>query len=297
MTALLDAPVAECYRRLRDAGEAFRIRVCVVSRHDDSDPDLVAVDALVHSPAQVDDLVTQTARRLEREHGVRPAPHVAATRALHDYAWPAALLLSAPWFLGGAVPMLRPEDLRVRPSTGTLEVVPTERLRPEDPDTALLAGVAGHHRPLVEALGEHLRRGPRAAWGLVTDDLLSGIWYAARMFGVEAAGVRAATRLLPSATGPFPGGACFRQLLSADGALHTTRTRLTCCLHYRLAGQACVTCPRTCDAERAVRLAADTWPRTGEPAVIGAVWGPRRAPRRRRGPARRGRRRRRAAAR
>jgi len=78
----------------------------------------------------------------------------------------------------------------------------------------------------------------------MTDDLVSGIWHLGRELGDEAAGVWAAERPLPSATGPFPGGACFRQVPDEDGLPHTTRTRLTCCLHYRIAADPCTTCPR-----------------------------------------------------
>lgn len=247
--------VMRAYRAMLDASSTFRTRVRLVSRPDRTDPDLVSVADLLGSPAIVDELLDATARRLEREHGVRPPLTVTATRALHDYAWPATLLLSAPWFLHDRVPLVRHTDVSLRLSTGLLEVTPVERARDGELDAALLAAVAEHHGPVVEALGSHLRRGRRAVWGLVTDDLLSGIWHLGRELGDEDAGVRAAERLLPTATGPFPGGACFRQLTAEDGVPHTTRTRLTCCLHYRIAADACVTCPRTSDAERATRLA------------------------------------------
>jgi len=249
-------PVADAYHQVRSTSAAFRTRVRLVQHHRGTDPDRVGVGDLVSSASLLEEVLEATARRISREHGVTPPRHVAATRALHDYAWPAALLMSAPWFLQNRVPRLRHTDLRVQLSTGVLEVVPPAQVRPEDPDTALLAAVAEHHRPLVEALGAQMRRGPRAVWGLVTDDLVSGIWHLGRELGVEGAGVRAATRLLPAGTGPFPGGSCFRQLTAADGTCHNIRTRLACCLYYRIASEACLTCPRTPDAERITRLAA-----------------------------------------
>ncbi|MGH3323710.1 MAG: (2Fe-2S)-binding protein, partial [Streptomyces sp.] len=99
------------------------------------------------------------------------------------------------------------------------------------------------------------RRGRRALWGMVADDLISGIWYLGRMLGQEERAVRAATELLPSGIPPFPGGAAFRRLEGRGGEQHPTRTRLGCCLYYTIRpAEACITCPRTCDAERLSRL-------------------------------------------
>jgi ferric iron reductase protein FhuF len=90
---------------------------------------------------------------------------------------------------------------------------------------------------------------------MVGDDLVSGIWYLGRALGREDDAVRAATALLPEAVAPYPAGADFRVLTGADGRRHPTRTRTGCCLFYTIRpGEACATCPRTCDAERLRRL-------------------------------------------
>jgi hypothetical protein len=171
------------------------------------------------------------------------------------------------------VPRIHPEDVRLDLASGEFEITPGSDLAclPDDPAAALpgvlavphgeslraelRVAVADHMGPLLSAIGPHIRRGPRALWGLVTDDLVSGIWYLGRVLGQEPAAVRAATALLPSAVPPFPGGAGFRHLAGSDGRQHPTRTRMGCCLYYtiRPAG-ACATCPRTCDAERLRRL-------------------------------------------
>jgi len=61
--------------------------------------------------------------------------------------------------------------------------------------------------------------------------------------------------LLPGTTEPYAGTAGFRELAGPDGASLPTRDRVTCCLFYTLRPDAtCVTCPRTCDADRVRKL-------------------------------------------
>ncbi|OEV11013.1 iron-sulfur protein, partial [Streptomyces nanshensis] len=61
--------------------------------------------------------------------------------------------------------------------------------------------------------------------------------------------------LLPGAVAPFAQGAGFRELPGPGGAALTTRDRASCCLYYTLRPEdTCVTCPRTCDAERIERM-------------------------------------------
>lgn len=254
----------QTWEHLLEIGEALDRRVVLLD-HDQTGAGPrsvgvagpVSVAGLVASPELIVELVDATRRRLEREHGFLPPAHVAATRALHDYAWPAALLMSGPWLLHGAAAHLPLDAVRVRLDTGVLEVSGEGPLLGGDPDDALRDAVVRHHAPIIDALGPHLRRGRRAAWGIVADDLLSGLWWAGRVLGDEAAGVQAASRLLPRARAPFPGGAGFRVLEDVAGAMHVTRSRVTCCLRYRLEAEACVTCPRTCDDERRVRLAGE----------------------------------------
>ncbi len=186
--------------------------------------------------------------------------------------------MSGSWYLERRVPRIRPRDIRVDLATGTFEVVPGTGFAclPHDPAAAadapgvralgheealraeLRAAVADHVRPLLTAIGPRLRRGPRALWGMVGDDLVSGIWYLGRVLGQEERAVRAAEDLLPTAVPPFPGGADFRRLVGHEGRRYPTRTRVSCCLYYTLRPDAaCVTCPRTPDAERVRRLDAE----------------------------------------
>jgi hypothetical protein len=172
------------------------------------------------------------------------------------------------------VAWIRPCDIRVNLATGTFEITPGSGFAclPDDVAAARVPGVrtladaealradlrtavADHMRPLLTAIGPHTRRGPRALWGMVADDLISGVWHLGRVLGQEERAVRAATDLLPRAVPPFPGGADFRRLTAGDGRSHPTRTRLGCCLYYAIRpAEACVTCPRTGDTERLRRL-------------------------------------------
>ena len=63
--------------------------------------------------------------------------------------------------------------------------------------------------------------------------------------------------LLPGSTKPYVGTAAFRQLTGPDGEPLRTRDRASCCMFYTLRPEdTCVTCPRTCDADRVTKLLA-----------------------------------------
>ncbi|MEU9187129.1 (2Fe-2S)-binding protein [Streptomyces sp. NPDC048484] len=211
--------------------------------------------------------------RIRARYDHDPRRDVAASRALHHYAWSVGLLMSGAWYLTGRVPRISPEDVRIDLASGVFEISPGADLAclPKDPAAALpgmltvpheealraelRVAVADHMEPLLRAIGPYIRRGPRALWGLVTDDLVSGIWYLGRMLGREPDAVRAATALLPTAVPPFPGGADFRHLTDSDGRQHPTRTRMGCCLYYTIRpAEACATCPRVGDTERLRRI-------------------------------------------
>ncbi|MEV6396044.1 (2Fe-2S)-binding protein [Streptomyces sp. NPDC051907] len=226
-------------------------------------------------PELLDAFLDAEALRIQNRHAHTARPDVVASRALHDYLWSVCLLLSGPWQLERRVPRIRPDEVRVNLSTGAFAVVPGGfACLPDDPAAELPgAGVLPHEealraelrtavadlvRPLLAAIGPRLRRGPRALWGMVGDDLVSGVWYLGRMLGQEEHGVRAASELLPGPVSPFPGGADFRRLTGREGQSYPTRTRIGCCLYYTIRpAEACGTCPRTCDAERLRRLEGD----------------------------------------
>ncbi|WP_327731597.1 (2Fe-2S)-binding protein [Streptomyces sp. NBC_00487] len=228
---------------------------------------------LMDGQESVEAFVEAEAARIQDRHDHSAPRHVAASRALHDYAWSVGLLMSGVWYLERRVPRVAPSDIRVDLTTGMYEITPGTDLvcLPDDAATALpgtrtvahqealraelRAAVADHMGPVLDAIGPYARRGSRALWGLVGDDLVSGLWYLGRMRGDEASGVRAASAVLPSAHAPFPGGADFRSLRTSDGREHPTRTRMGCCLYYTIRpAEACSTCPRTCDTERLRRL-------------------------------------------
>lgn len=216
----------------------------------------------------LDALFDAGASRIADRYGHCARPDVVATSALHGYLWSVCLLMSGPWYLQRRVPRIRASDVRVQIATGSPGVVPGPfACLPGDPAAALPGArvlsdeaalraqlrraVADHARALLAVFGPRVRRGPRALWGMVADDLVSGIWHLGRALGEEERAVRLAAELLPGPIPPFPAGADFRTITDAAGDSRPTRTRLGCCLHYTIRpAEACGTCPRVRDAAR-----------------------------------------------
>ncbi len=261
----------DTYRQLAEMCRALRVRVADPVRRFPRTG--VTGAELTKDQGALEAFLAAEYSRIRERYDHVPRHDVAASRALHDYAWSVGLLMSGVWYLTGRVPRVHPEDVRLDLASGTFEISPGADLAclPGDPAAALpgvltvpheealraelRVAVADHMEPLLSAIAPYVRRGPRALWGLVTDDLVSGVWYLGRTLGREPDAVRAATALLPSAVPPFPGGADFRHLTGSDGRRHPTRTRMGCCLYYTIRPtEACATCPRTCDAERLRRL-------------------------------------------
>ncbi|MGW6731245.1 (2Fe-2S)-binding protein [Streptomyces sp. NPDC055013] len=261
----------DAYARLTDLCDVLSVRIAEPGGGEAGAG--VSAAELVKDEAVLDAFVAAEAARIHDRYGTVPRRDVAASRALHDYAWSVSLLMSGVWYLERRVPRIRPEDLRLdlgsaeftlTPGSdlacladdraaqlpGVLTVPHEEALRAE-----LRAAVADHMGTLLDAIGPVTRRRSRALWGMVADDLVSGIWYLGRTLGREDDAVEAATRLLPTAVTPYPDGADFRHLTADDGSRHPTRTRTGCCMYYTIRpAEACGTCPRTCDAERLRRL-------------------------------------------
>jgi hypothetical protein len=277
MRTVLESPptlasvLGTAYRRLTGICEALTVEVA--DPRTPADQRTVSAAELMSDQQTLDAFLDAEATRIHTTHGHTPRPHVTASRALHGYAWSIALLMSGVWYLERRVPHIRPQSVRLDLAAGTYTITPEPRVAclPGDPVAALpgavtvageealraelRAAVADHMRPLLTALGPAVRRGPRALWGMVGDDLVSGIWYLGRTLGREDEAVRAATALLPEPVSPYPSGADFRLLTGTDGRRHTTRTRAGCCLYYAIRpDEACATCPRTCDAERLRRI-------------------------------------------
>ncbi|MGW3121424.1 (2Fe-2S)-binding protein [Streptomyces sp. NPDC001107] len=258
------------YRRLADICPALDVRVIESGGAPQA---TVTAAELASDRSLLDAFVDAEAARIHARYAVAARRDVAASRALHDYAWTLGVLLGGTWYLERRVPRIHPQDLRLDLTTGSYEITPGTELTclPGDPvralpgvltapqeehlRAALRRAMADHMRPLLSAIGPVARRGARSLWGLVADDLVSGIWHLGRTLGQEADAVRAATEVLPIAVPPYPGGADFRHLSGEDGRRHTTRTRTGCCMFYAIRpAEACVTCPRTDDAERLRRV-------------------------------------------
>lgn len=258
------------YRRLTRVCEPLRVTVSSekYTRTDDTGGFVgagVTAAALARGGDALDAAVDGESDRILAAHGRRPRRDVAASRLLHHYLWSVCLLISGPWYLERRVPLISLERVRLDPATGSLAL--TAGGLPQRPGTddgaELRAAVAAHVGPLLDAFAGQVRRGPRALWGMATDDLASGIWFLGRALGEEEHAVREATAVLPGRTPPFPGSAGFRRLRDTSGRLHPTRTRLGCCLYYTLVpGDPCLTCPRLTDEARAHRLS-----RTAEEAL------------------------------
>jgi hypothetical protein len=197
---------------------------------------------------------------------------VIAGFGLHRYAWPACLLITVPWFLNRRVPRVPVEDVAFQRAPGRMTVRVKEfACLPDDPASHLpgarvvpdeetlraevRSAVAEHIGPVLDGFAPRMRRGKRALWGMATDEIVEGLWYIAHLLGQEQRAVAELERLLPGATRPYVGNAGFRELTGPNGERPPTRDRASCCLFYTLhPTDTCVTCPRTCDADRMGKL-------------------------------------------
>ncbi|MGW5354049.1 (2Fe-2S)-binding protein [Streptomyces sp. NPDC004031] len=245
----------QAYRRL---AEACDLDLALGAPGPADGPDWVDGGRLAREPAALRAWLEGEAGRIRADCGKQLSGHVTASRALHGYLWSACLLISGPWYLERRVPRLRPEDLWLRPD-GALRVAPAPfACLPGDPaarrpEATVLAGeqdlraalrraVTEHAAPLLAALRPHARRGERALWGMVGDDLIAALWELGAALGDGERGAALAAAVLPAPLAPFPGGADFRRSPDGEGL---TRTRAGCCLYYAIdPDDICATCPR-----------------------------------------------------
>ncbi|MCX4749817.1 (2Fe-2S)-binding protein [Kitasatospora sp. NBC_01287] len=237
----------------------------------------VPTHRLLTDPALRARLIAAEARHGRDRYGTAPRPDVAAGFWLHRYTWPLCLLFTLPWFLERRVPLPAVEQLASRRAAGgggpaELALLPGPdraptafACLPDDPaarrpgarpvrDEAELRNVlrtalADQLAPLLAAFRTELRRGPRTLWGLATDELVEGLWYAAGLLGEEERAVAALAALLPEGAdnAPFGGAAAFRTTgPDRQGAAPApARTRVSCCLYYTLRpAELCAGCPR-----------------------------------------------------
>ncbi|MER5715574.1 (2Fe-2S)-binding protein [Streptomyces sp. NPDC002132] len=239
----------------------------------------VAAAELAQGGAALDAFLAWDDEQVTRDYGHSARPDVVASFGLHRYSWPVCLLITVPWFLHRRVPRFpvthvsydrtgagmrmavrAPASFACLPGDpaaalpGARVVADEEALRAE-----VRSAVAEHHEPVLAAFGPRARRRGRALWGMVTDEIVEGLWWVAELLG-EGEKERARHELgllLPGTTRPYVGSAAFRELTGPEGQSLPTRDRASCCMFYTVRPEdTCATCPRTCDADRVTKLTA-----------------------------------------
>ncbi|MEV7471017.1 (2Fe-2S)-binding protein [Streptomyces kronopolitis] len=267
-------PVADAYARLSAVFPGLR-----VTTWDGAPPSgdgWVCAAALAAGGEALETFLARDDAQILRDHGRRARPDVVAGFALHRYAWPACLLITLPWFLHRRVPRLPVQDVSFQRERGRMAVrLSTFCCLPDDPAAALpgarvvpdeealraevRAAVGAHLAPVLDGFAPRMRRGPRALWGMATDEIIEGLWYLGHLLDDEPRAMAALQQLLPGATAPYIGAAAFRTLTAPDGTLLPTRDRASCCMYYTLRPEdTCLTCPRTHDTARIERLTGST---------------------------------------
>ncbi|MER5970443.1 (2Fe-2S)-binding protein [Streptomyces sp. NPDC002055] len=266
--AVTPSPVAGAYTRLAEVFPGLR----VTEEPPRSGGGWVAATELAAGGTAVDAFLAWDNAQILRDYGQQARPDVIASFGLHRYAWPACLLFTVPWFLLRRVPRVPVGQVSFQRTLGRM----TARVRdfaclPDDPaaglpharvvpdEEALRAevreAVAEHLGPVLDGFRPRMRRGPRALWGMATDEIVEGLWYIGHLLGEEQRAMSELELLLPGSTKPYVGRSAFRELTGPNGEALPTRDRASCCMFYTLRPEdTCLTCPRTCDAERISRL-------------------------------------------
>lgn len=270
--AATTSAVAEAYARLAEVFPGLRTEVLADGESAPDGVGWVGAHELAAGGDALDAFLAWDNAQVLRDYGQQARPDVVASFGLHRYAWPACLLVTVPWFLHRRVPRIPVEDVSFQRALGHLTVQVREfACLPDDPAAALpgarvvadeaalraevLASVAEHLGPVLDGFGPRMRRGKRALWGMATDEIVEGLWYIAHLLGEERRAMAELEALLPGTTKPYVGTAGFRELTGPDGESLPTRDRASCCLFYTLRPEdTCVTCPRTCDADRLRKL-------------------------------------------
>ncbi|WP_392673452.1 (2Fe-2S)-binding protein [Streptomyces sp. LN785] len=266
--------VADAYARLAEVFPGLHAEVLRWDEPTPSGPGWVGADELAAGGDALDGFLAWDDEQVLRDYGQQVRPDVVASFGFHRYAWPACLLVTVPWFLYRRVPRIPAEDVAFQRALGHLTVRVREfACLPDDPAAGLpgarvvadesalrsevLASVAEHIGSVLDGFGPRMRRGRRALWGMATDEIVEGLWYVAHLLGEERRAMAELEALLPGTTKPYVGTAGFRELTGQDGEPLPTRDRASCCLFYTLRPEdTCVTCPRTCDADRVRKLSA-----------------------------------------
>ncbi|MGW0548801.1 (2Fe-2S)-binding protein [Streptomyces altiplanensis] len=269
------SPVAVSYARLTEVFSGLRVIELDDGEQVPRGNGWVGAAELAAGGDALDAFLAWDNAQVLRDYGQQARPDVVASFGLHRYAWPACLLVTVPWFLDRRVPRVPVEDVAFHRSLGRMTVRVREfACLPGDPAAALPGArvvpdeealraevrdaVAEHLGPVLDGFGPRMRRGKRALWGMATDEIVEGLWYVAHLLGDERRAMRELEELLPGTTKPYAGTAGFRELTGPNGEALPTRDRASCCLFYTLRPEdTCVTCPRTCDAERVRKLSEE----------------------------------------
>ncbi|AWI31657.1 (2Fe-2S)-binding protein [Streptomyces sp. ICN441] len=267
-------PVTGAYARMSAVFPGLGVRQLADGEQAPRGAGWVAAADLAAGGAALDAFLAWDDAQVRQDYGQQARQDVVASFGLHRYAWPACLLITVPWFLERRVPRLPVEDVSYQRARGRMAVrVRTFACLPGDAAAALPGArvvadeealraevrdaVAGHMEPILDGFGPRMRRGRRALWGMATDEIVEGLWYVAHLLGEERRAMTELAALLPGTTKPYVGTAGFRELTGPSGEPLPTRDRASCCLFYTLRPEdTCVTCPRTCDADRVRRLTA-----------------------------------------
>ncbi|GHA99729.1 (2Fe-2S)-binding protein [Streptomyces chryseus] len=269
------SPVSASYIRLTEVFAGLRVAELADGEQAPHGGGWVGAAELAAGGAALDAFLAWDNAQVLRDYGQQARPDVVASFGLHRYAWPACLLVTVPWFLQRRVPRVPVEDVAFQRTLGRMAVRVREfACLPGDPaarlpgarvvpDEEALRGevrdaVAEHLGPVLDGFGPRMRRGKRALWGMATDEIVEGLWYVAHLLGEERRAMRELEELLPGTVKPYAGTAGFRELRGPNGETLPTRDRASCCLFYTLRPEdTCVTCPRTCDAERVRKLSEE----------------------------------------
>ncbi|MFC8277677.1 (2Fe-2S)-binding protein [Streptomyces sp. NPDC057271] len=279
LPALLPAPstspVAASYARLGEVFPGLRIEELGQDEQSPRGAGWVGADELAAGGAALDAFLAWDNAQVLRDYGQQARPDVVAGFGLHRYAWPACLLVTVPWFLHRRVPRLPARNVAFQRALGRMTVRIEEfACLPDDPAAALpgarvvpdeealraevRSALAEHFESVLAGFGPRIRRGKRGLWGMATDEIVEGLWYVGALFDEEQRAMAELEMLLPGTAKPYAGSAGFRELPGAeapDGTPRATRDRAACCFFYTLRpADTCLTCPRTCDAERVRRL-------------------------------------------
>ncbi|GAA2413272.1 (2Fe-2S)-binding protein [Streptomyces glaucosporus] len=266
------SPFAAAYSRLAEVLPSLRVTETGRGNRPPRGGGWVGAAELAEGGAALDAFLAWDDEQVRRDYGERARPDVVASFGLHRYAWSACLLVTVPWFLHRRVPRVPVDAVSYDRASGRMSVridefsclpgdparrLPGARVLPDEEAlrAAVRESVAEHLGPVLDAFRPRMRRGPRALWGMATDEITEGLWYVGHLLGEERRAMAEAELLLPGSVAPYPQGAGFRELSGPDGETFPTRDRASCCLFYTLRPQdTCVTCPRTCDADRVKRL-------------------------------------------